>query len=575
MNKIFILPDFHDEEKQVLGRYLNIFMLSTIVLFTILNLYRLFTGSKMIDSTGLILLGLPVLMIGMRVLLQYGQVRLASFILTSAAWLGMAYQAYNSDGIRDATVSAFTVIIILASLLLGWRYSLPFFILSLGDMWFMASVQQSGARTFTLDTPINLAIYLTVVLGLVVLTTYLLVNNLQRSIRKANVAANELEKSNQELQALRKDLEQRVAERTKAMATSQEVSRRLSTILDRKQLVVEVVEQVKKAFNYYHAHIYFMDEANGDLILAGGTGEAGTTMLERGHKVRKGRGLVGRAAEINAPVIVPDTSQDPDWLPNPLLPETKSEIAVPIAAGEKVLGVLDVQNDIAESLGQQDVDLLRSVADQVAIAVQNAALYARAEEAIQEAKSLVDYAPEAIVVVDMESGLFTEPNENAEKLYGLTREELSKVGPADMSPTRQPDGRNSTDKALEMISEAMQGKIPVFEWIHRNGQGKEIPCEIRLVRLPGTHPRVRASVTDITERKRFEELTIQRARQQEAINSISQKIESTTSVESALQIAVRELGHALGMKPAIVTLDTSAFGPVLNSGPVEPAAVSE
>lgn len=178
-----------------------------------------------------------------------------------------------------------------------------------------------------------------------------------------------------QLQELIGSLEQRVADRTRALETSAEVSRRLSTILDQDHLVREVVEQLRSAFGYYHAHIYIYDEDGQFLVMAGGTGNAGKTMLARGHKLAKGQGLVGRCAISNQVVLIPDVALAEGWLPNPLLPETRSELAVPIAVGQEVLGVLDVQHNITGGLQQQDADLVQAVANQVAVALQNARAY--------------------------------------------------------------------------------------------------------------------------------------------------------------------------------------------------------
>jgi PAS domain S-box-containing protein len=121
-------------------------------------------------------------------------------------------------------------------------------------------------------------------------------------------------------------------------------------------------------------------------------------------------------------------------------------------------------------------------------------------------KTLIEGAPEAIVVADLDTQKFVDFNENAMHLFGLTREELLKVGPVEVSPAFQPDGQSSSEGAMEFLMRAMSGESPVFEWVHKSAYGKEIPCEVRLVRLPAAGRNlVRGSITDISERKQAEE----------------------------------------------------------------------
>lgn len=188
-----------------------------------------------------------------------------------------------------------------------------------------------------------------------------------------------------DLEVERAQLEERVAERTRALETSAAVSRRLSTILDQRQLVHEVVELLRDAFSYYHVHIFLWDEALGALRMVGGTGEAGQAMLIMGHSLTPDVGLVGRAFSTNSPVVVPDVTQDTGWLPNRLLPDTRTELAVPITYGDEVMGVLDAQDSEVNGLGPDDSQLLQTIAGQLAVALRNARLLTQIQQEAEQA----------------------------------------------------------------------------------------------------------------------------------------------------------------------------------------------
>lgn len=122
-------------------------------------------------------------------------------------------------------------------------------------------------------------------------------------------------------------------------------------------------------------------------------------------------------------------------------------------------------------------------------------------------RTLVENAPEAIVVLDVDENCFIDANDNASRLFKLSREELLSVGPAAISPERQFDGLPSFGLQRGYIERALRGGRPVFEWLHCDSEGNEIPCEVRFIRLPSSkRSLIRASIIDIAERRRADAL---------------------------------------------------------------------
>ena len=161
---------------------------------------------------------------------------------------------------------------------------------------------------------------------------------------------------------------------TTQLRTAAEVAAQINAILDPQELLAEVVPMVQERFDLYHVHVYILDEETNELVMRVGTGEAGRVMLEEGHKIAldRAKSLVARSARSRQPVLVNDVTQDPDFMPNPLLPDTKSEVAVPAVAGDRVIGIFDVQDDEPNRFAESDLDVFTTLASQIAIAFQNA-----------------------------------------------------------------------------------------------------------------------------------------------------------------------------------------------------------
>jgi signal transduction histidine kinase len=178
--------------------------------------------------------------------------------------------------------------------------------------------------------------------------------------------------------------------RTHELEIVAELSATASTVLDPGRLLQEIVDLTKERFGVYHVHIYLTDETQKALLLAAGAGEVGRRMVAGQHRIAMDaeKSLVARAQRERKALIVNDVAAEPDFLPNPNLPETSSEMAVPLIVGEKVLGVFDVQSDRRDGFTQEDANIYSTLAAQVAVALQNARLYMEQAETVARLREL-------------------------------------------------------------------------------------------------------------------------------------------------------------------------------------------
>lgn len=362
-------------------------------------------------------------------------------------------------------------------------------------------------------------------------------------------------------------LEKRVQERTKALSSVAEVSSAVSTILETDKLLQQVVDLTKERFAFYHAHIYLLDETSTSLILSSGAGAVGQQMVARGHAIPldRERSLVARAAREKKGVTVNDVTTEPDFLPNPLLPDTRSELAVPMMVGDKAIGVFDVQSEVVGRFTEADIAVQTTLASQVASALQNARSYTE----IQHSQAQLSEALNISRLAHWEYDFYNDLFRFNDHLYSIFRTTVEKIGGYKLSSAdyiRNFVHPDDAARVATVIQQVIESKDRHFheDLEHRiifaDGEVGYIGIRINVERDEnGKIVRWHGANQDITDRRRLEEINRKRAAQQEAINMITQRIQAATTIEDAMRIAARDLGHALGKRQTLVALEPSAL----------------
>lgn len=195
-----------------------------------------------------------------------------------------------------------------------------------------------------------------------------------------------------QLRDLLTTMEQRIAERTKNLELAAEIGRSVSQVRELDVMLKDACELIQKEFDLYYVQVYIADPNQSALVLYAGTGTVGMQLLERKHRLQLNTGSInGRAAVEKRTMVISDTTESADFRPNPLLPDTRGEMAVPLIVGERVAGVLDMQSSVPGILNEEVLPAFEALAGQLAVAIQNANLVTEAQKARAEVEAQARY----------------------------------------------------------------------------------------------------------------------------------------------------------------------------------------
>lgn len=322
------------------------------------------------------------------------------------------------------------------------------------------------------------------------------------------------------LEELQTTLEKQVEERTRLLRATNEVAKVSSSILDPDDLLAKVINLFTDQFNYYYAAIYLVDPSEKWVELREATGEAGKVLKQNRHRLDlSGKSMVATCIRERMPRISQNTSEEKQRIENPLLPYTRSEVALPLIAGDRVLGALNVQSTRTADFGIQAIETMQNMAGQVAIALENAHLFQETQVRIREMRTvqqqylLEGWGSLSIRDEELEYGIGETNDANSQKFASPINLRDQIIGEITLEGTGtwSPEQKNLVDAVANQAAIALENARLVNE-------SRQIAIRERM------------------------------------LAEINSKIWSSTTIDAVLQTAIKELGRRLDASSATIEL---------------------
>lgn len=353
---------------------------------------------------------------------------------------------------------------------------------------------------------------------------------------EAGILAKSFNEMTERLNATLQGLEEKVAERTAELeiisqsnakrAAQFESIARISHIISSTQtmdrLLPQIVQNISEEFGFYHVGIFLLDVHKEFAILVAANSEGGKRMLERNHKLKVGEtSIVGFVTQTGQPRIALDVGADAIFFNNPDLPETRSEIALPLRVEAEIFGALDVQSAKVNAFSEEDINILSVLADQVSIAIQNARSYQQSREALEQA--------------EITAAQLTEQQWN----QFLKRQNVTRYHFNGVEAYRFTNAENKQKHSLAIPLILRGAQIGTLKLSATDPNKTWDEDEIAIAQA--TAERTALAI----ENARLLQESQKRATKEKTIGEIATKISNSISLESIIKTAIQEIGNTL------------------------------
>ena len=469
---------------------------------------------------------------------------LAKIIILTINSLNLLLVVHFVGGLARPTIFTTTLLVALAALLFPKRgtliYGAILLVLSTG-LFVLGKIGLTPEPAYTATDTSIFSIFTFTIIAVTALLE-IVSRNTRQNLRNAIQIQEQLRQRNLELDELRGQLEERVEERTQELQDRTEqleaiadMARSIATIQDIDKLLPEITKLVSERFGFYHVGIFLLDESKQFAILRAANSDGGQKMLARGHRLGVGQqGIVGYVTSRGQARVALEVGEEVVYFNNPDLPETRSEVALPLMFGQEIIGALDIQSTDKNAFSQDDVRIFSILADQVSVAIQNVQSLNQTKRALHEA----DRATRQL------TGQAWKMFSEGLKVKGV-RFDGNKPRILEEAPNVVEEGTLKIPiqvHGLEIASLNLESPDPDHQW-HED--------EIAIARAAAERTAL------ALENARLLEEAQRRASRERIIGDITASISTFSDLEGILRTAVQQLGRRMGGAEVVLELGSN------------------